>query len=1464
MACSFGKYSTGSAGSCATCLIGNFCSDGAIYACSAGTYQPNIGQGSCLACVAGSYCVQAATSLLLCDDGYFSNPYAKSASDCFLCNAGSFCKGGALLLCSAGKYQSLKGQTSCVNCVIGSYCPQGSVSPTPCPVGKYSISTDAASAGSCTTCAAGTYQLQSGQIYCLGCLAGYFCGEGALVPCPAGSFSSTINATIINNCQFCSDGYWGNEHSTENCVQLCPEGYYCKLGVKEVCGGGYYCSGGKKTACSRGKYSSTLTASTEFTCLPCAGRGVDSAGFSSIVAASSVSMCKSASCLVSGYQGDDGYCQCAIGYSGEVTYTVQDQSGFISVYPTGCNPCGKGNYCPNSSTKIPCPKGKYSETLTAFDFSTCLNCPDNSYSITSGASTCVKCEVGFKTSNNNCVAVPCVGNGYTGDAGSCKCSPGFYGVVSYNFLTLSGCNVCSEGYFCSGEGRLEICKSGYYCSLGSIYPLPCEKGKYSSVEGTTICVNCKSGFYSKEKSTTCFPISCSSVGYEGTAGSCSCSIGYYGTVQYKDGVLDGCITCGKGYYCNDKEGRIACPKGTFSSLGNASSISSCIPCLSGTFNNAVGGNSISSCRICSKGTHSSSGADKCVTNVYSGILSLSSESNHFQFYSNLTENNYMKSFIQCPSASDLIHMKLKRKDLQLSSGRNSIFCEDIKIFSISSPSDEAKLTIFNNACSQEELTIKSSGLPEDILWNYIFTSGNIAEISLNARLWASNFHISFEWECITSLPLNPVWHTECVSNYQESRLFKCSGCTCCGDDIYWYLGKCDYQYVSKTAAASSLLFFIFFFFWFSFTFMTTSMVKSKLGLLAMSYFPPISILYLFLNTAFSLTVNGNQWSPEVYTSARILNALFCFQPSGIFISEKKLFGVSISITKIKIVFLNFFLLFSVVSSYLVYKRKIHTATKLRNNRIVSTVREELKESRTDNPVRVVSETRIASRSKSAIDEVRKLNFDNSSFGKATSVFTFLLLMVFPQILDTVISYFQCIPLYNSDVGIVQVLQSDESFQCWDRIWYWYLPFVYILMILGVVGIPLYIIILVYTLRKKLNSNGELLKSGHSLDNFYNFTEYLCQRFHPLHFEYEFILLTRRAFIQLATELIISNPPLQTFIISLVLFISAVIHLIKEPFRIAQLNEMEIVLISILEIIIFGSFVLQAAVISKIKSSSSDGSSLGFLRSDIDALSFQNPLSHFIFWSCLGIGVYYSIGVFREVLLRDDFSKGEESSQKKEDRGIKFRYNLYFRYFTFAATFLNFIMYLVCAVLNGNKVVEIALMVILWLIFFTVGIYVLLFSKSNKIHVISRKEEEREKKREIVRLDALKEKKDKDAAAARRAAAMHGTKNMSASAHISENNALEPIGGGPSSIIEETESGIGKISFINHSFKSNLLEVPAFVVHKHIEMLTELKKTCPICFEPYQDDKVIIMKCGHDVCIVCFAAIDKCHTCRKSF
>jgi len=79
------------------------------------------------------------------------------------------------------------------------------------------------------------------------------------------------------------------------------------------------------------------------------------------------------------------------------------------------------------------------------------------------------------------------------------------------------------------------------------------------------------------------------------------------------------------------------------------------------------------------------------------------------------------------------------------------------------------------------------------------------------------------------------------------------------------------------------------------------------------------------------------------------------------------------------------------------------------------------------------------------------------------------------------------------------------------------------------------------------------------------------------------------------------------------------------------------------------------------------------------------------------------------------------------------------------------------------------------------------------------------------------------------------------------------------------TGIVSTPIMNPEIIEIIKEVPTFLANECIEMMIQLNKTCQICFEPYQKDKVVIMKkCGHAVCDTCFSKLDKCHMCRISF
>ena len=64
-------------------------------------------------------------------------------------------------------------------------------------------------------------------------------------------------------------------------------------------------------------------------------------------------------------------------------------------------------------------------------------------------------------------------------------------------------------------------------------------------------------------------------------------------------------------------------------------------------------------------------------------------------------------------------------------------------------------------------------------------------------------------------------------------------------------------------------------------------------------------------------------------------------------------------------------------------------------------------------------------------------------------------------------------------------------------------------------------------------------------------------------------------------------------------------------------------------------------------------------------------------------------------------------------------------------------------------------------------------------------------------------------------------------------------------------------------KVTVVAIQNHIKNEYIDMLVELKKTCNICLEPYEQNKVIMFdKCQHTVCSNCFPKLTICHMCRE--
>lgn len=190
------------------CPPGFYCPVGTPYSsafpCPAGQYNPNPNAGSSMACIncpAGSYCPAGSPLPVICPSGSYCPAGTQSATQ-YLCPAGTF----------GGNNTGIVSGSQCIPCTVGNYCPQGSVSPTPCPAGRYNPSTSASGLYECLLCPQGMSCPHVGQIAVTDpCAPGHYCPVGTVsalsYPCPAGTYTDAISLVRVNDCTICPERY---------------------------------------------------------------------------------------------------------------------------------------------------------------------------------------------------------------------------------------------------------------------------------------------------------------------------------------------------------------------------------------------------------------------------------------------------------------------------------------------------------------------------------------------------------------------------------------------------------------------------------------------------------------------------------------------------------------------------------------------------------------------------------------------------------------------------------------------------------------------------------------------------------------------------------------------------------------------------------------------------------------------------------------------------------------------------------------------------------------------------------------------------------------------------------------------------------------------------------------------------------------------------------------------------------
>jgi hypothetical protein len=157
--CSEGTFSTlqgaTSGESCDVCRAGQFSWQGAVEClkCAPGSYQSGLGMYDCTLCAEGKYStVTSAVLFSECRDCNFGSFSLSGQSSCLNCSVGSYqARSGAseCVFCSAGKYSDVIGTLECKQCSAGSYSKLNVSACTTCQSGKFS--TALGHSGSCTT-----------------------------------------------------------------------------------------------------------------------------------------------------------------------------------------------------------------------------------------------------------------------------------------------------------------------------------------------------------------------------------------------------------------------------------------------------------------------------------------------------------------------------------------------------------------------------------------------------------------------------------------------------------------------------------------------------------------------------------------------------------------------------------------------------------------------------------------------------------------------------------------------------------------------------------------------------------------------------------------------------------------------------------------------------------------------------------------------------------------------------------------------------------------------------------------------------------------------------------------------------------------------------------------------------------------------------------------------------------------
>ena len=453
--CAAGTFSSAGQASCTQCTAGKQCpgtgrtSDGTP--CAAGTFSA-AGQASCTSCTAGNSCpgTSRTTDGSNCAAGTWS---AAGQASCTACSAGRACTGAGRTTdgtqCAAGSYQSLTGQTACVTCPAGYYCPLGSVSPTACPSGTYRAATAGAIDTDCIETSQGYYVTDGGTTKTL-CEAGYRCPTSrnpVRVPCNTPTEYQDLAGQT--SCKTCIEG---NICPTRTQTFACPAGSWCLSGAATACAGGDYCPSSTSRAadCPAGSYCSEPHLISACTTVGrfCPKRST------------SETLCPAGFFCTSSVKSE----ACPAGY-----YCPAGSSAALD--------CPAGNYCAAQvASPTLCPPGTFCPVRSTL----ATTCPVGTYCPVAGTAAALSCIAGDMCPEGSASATPCPAGSYcpTFTSTPMACAKGDY-CPTRSFAVSD----CAGGYYCATPADRVSCSVGFYCPVRSTAPIRCSLRSLCNVTG---------------------------------------------------------------------------------------------------------------------------------------------------------------------------------------------------------------------------------------------------------------------------------------------------------------------------------------------------------------------------------------------------------------------------------------------------------------------------------------------------------------------------------------------------------------------------------------------------------------------------------------------------------------------------------------------------------------------------------------------------------------------------------------------------------------------------------------------------------------------------------------------------------------------------------------------------------------------------------------------------------------------